>query len=82
MEESENHILAQHQSAIVASSNKNGHRLIFRKDSRVKICSIEIDRTHFINDMECAVLKMDNALKKLFLDVTAKHTFHHEGATA
>lgn len=80
IEEKGNYILTQHQSAIVASTNTNGHRLIFRKNHRVRICNIEIDRLHFIEEMECDVRKMDNALKELFLDVRAKHSFHHKGS--
>ena len=73
------HLLTQHQSSIVASANNDGHKLIFRKGVRIRLCSIEIDRVSFLNDMKCDVEKMMNPLKELFLDGKAKKSFYHEG---
>ncbi len=75
-----NHVLTQHQSAIVASSSVGGHLLSFNKAERVRICSIEINRQQFLAEMECDVKLMTNPLKEVFLDVNATKRFYHEGA--
>lgn len=73
------HLLTQHQSSIVASADYNGHKLIFRKDDHIRLCSIEIDRAVFLNEMNCEVEKMTTPLKSLLMDYEAKHNFFHEG---
>ncbi len=74
------HRLKQHQSAIVASSDHNGHVLYLKKNQRVKMCSVETDRKIFLEEMRCEIDAINNPLKELFLDVEAKHTFYHEGS--
>ena len=74
------HVLTQHQSAIVASSSGSGHKLSFNKGERVRICSIEINRQQFLSEMECDVKLMTNPLKEVLLDVNATKRFYHEGA--
>lgn len=71
--------LTQHQSSIVASADKSGHKLIFRKGERIRLCSIEIDRVLFLKEKRCDVEKMTNPLKSLLLDFKAENNFFHEG---
>lgn len=73
------HVLTQHQSSIVASADYTGHKLIFRKEEPVRLCSIEIDRTVFLKEMKCDIAKMANPLKALLMDYEAINNFFHEG---
>src|SRR5690554_1755392 len=77
--DSKMHVLTQHQSSIVASAGNDGHKLIFRKGEHVRLCSIEIDRALFLQDMKCDIEKIDNPLKGVLMDSQAKMSFFHEG---
>ncbi len=77
--ESEEHHLNKYQSAIVASSNYNGHILDFRKGLSTKLFSLEIDRMRFSETLTCSIEKLQNPIKDLFHDYKAEKTFYHEG---
>lgn len=73
------HTIEKFQSAIVASSNHNGHVLIFEANQRVAVNSLEIERELFQKKMECDINSLDDELEQLFKDVKAKYAFYHSG---
>lgn len=72
--------IEQYQSVIVASSNYDGHILIFEKGKQVQINSLEIDRAKFEMKMACEIKNLDTDLEKLFKDKQARNSFYHSGS--
>lgn len=73
------HQLKQYERIIVASSNHDGHILIFRGGIQTKIGSLEILRSEFVPEIECDVDKLDSELKTLFKDSDATGKFFEQG---
>lgn len=71
--------IEQYEHAIVASNNHNGHVLVFQKELRTRVNSLEIDRKQFSHKMACEIRDLDPELEKLFKDEMAFHSFHHSG---
>ena len=71
--------IEQYEHSIVASENHNGHVLVFKKDLRTRVNSLEIDRHKFSNKMACEIKDLEPELEKLFKDKMAFHSFHHSG---
>lgn len=72
--------IEQYQSVIVASSNYDGHILVFEKGKQVQIRSLEIDREKFNKKMSCEIKVLDKDLEKLFRDKQASESFYHRGS--
>ena len=77
--ENQLHTVNQFQNAIVASSDKNGHILQFKKGVSTCVFSIEIDRASFKSKSENFQNGMDPSLKRLFDDGEADESFYYEG---
>jgi len=73
------HEIKQYQSAIVASSNHNGHILYFKANTTTIFNSIEVVRDDFLINRPCELKALSNGLEDLFHDVNARHYFYHEG---
>ncbi|MBT0608281.1 helix-turn-helix domain-containing protein [Aequorivita echinoideorum] len=73
------HKLNRFQNAIVASEDKNGHILRFKKETPTSIFSLEIDRKKFQRNNSFDKDDMNISLKKLFEDVEAETSFYYEG---
>jgi AraC-like DNA-binding protein len=73
------HKIDQYQSAIVASSNHNGHILFFKASEKIKVNSLEIEREKFQEKMECDIESLDDELMQLFKDIKAKGPFYYNG---
>lgn len=73
------HQIEKHQSAIVASSQHNGHVLFFKANEKTCINSLEIDREKFQSKMACEISSLNNTLETLFTDVKAKNSFYYKG---
>jgi len=73
------HEIQQYQSAIVASSNHNGHILYFKANTTIIFNSIEVVRNDFLINRPCELKNLKNGLEDLFHDVDAKEPFYHEG---
>ncbi len=73
------HTIEQYQNAIVASSNHNGHVLLFKANQRIKVNSLEIEREKFQAKMECEINSLDKELETLFKDIKASGTFYYSG---
>ncbi|MGB3606260.1 MAG: AraC family transcriptional regulator [Psychroserpens sp.] len=73
------HQIEQYKCAIVASESNNGHILLFKKDQRIEVVSLEIDRRKFLSNVTCEINDVTKELKALYEDVNAKDTFYHEG---
>lgn len=73
------HSIEQYQNAIVASSNHNGHVLLFKANQQIKVNSLEIEREKFQAKMACDIDSLDDELEKLFKDIKASGTFYYSG---
>lgn len=73
------HTVYRFQNAIVASSDKYGHILKFKKNVRTSIYSLEINRKLFQQKSSYRGDGMNARLKKLFQDVEADKSFYYEG---
>ncbi len=73
------HAIEQYQNAIVASSNYNGHVLLFKANQRIKVNSLEIEREKFQAKMECDIKSLDKELETLFKDIKASGAFYYSG---
>jgi len=73
------HHINQYEHVIVASTEKNGHILVFPKNKRIKINSLEINRKEFIFKLDCDINRLDKTLEQLFGDFEAKNLFYHQG---
>lgn len=77
--EEETHVVNQFQNAIVASSDKHGHILNFKKDIHTSIFSLEINREAFKEKSSYQHDGMNARLKNLFQDIDAEYSFYYEG---
>ncbi|MDC8000472.1 AraC family transcriptional regulator [Aequorivita todarodis] len=77
--EDELHTIEQFQNAIVASSKRNGHVLLFKANQRITVNSLEIEREKFQAKMACDIKSLDDELEQLFKDVKAKGAFYYSG---
>lgn len=73
------HRLDESQNAIVASSSTNGHVLNFRKNSRTRFNSLEMNREVFEIQMDCELTSLDKDLEILFRDTRAENPFYYHG---
>ncbi len=73
------HQIEQYQNAIVASSEKNGHVLLFKSNHKTTVNSLEIDREKFHSKMECEIETLHSELEELFKDIYAKGSFYYNG---
>ncbi|SDB49741.1 transcriptional regulator, AraC family [Flavobacteriaceae bacterium MAR_2010_188] len=74
-----NHSIKQYQNAIVASSRFNGHILRFKKNTAIKLNSLELSRKEFQAKAICELKSLENPIQELFKDVDADNTFYYEG---
>lgn len=73
------HLIHQYQNAIVASSYHNSHILNFKKNKKIHIKSLEIDRKVFNIRMDCDLKKLGGRLEQLFRDTQAEENFYYSG---
>ncbi len=73
------HTVNQYQNAIIASSDKNGHIINFKKDVSTCIYSLEIDRKEFEKKLSHHHDGLNVKLKKVFQDIKAQKSFYYEG---
>lgn len=73
------HMIDQFQNVIVASTAKNGHILVFPKNKKIHLNSLEISRKDFKNKIDCDLNHVDVNLRKLFNDFNAKKLFYYHG---
>ncbi|MBK0381588.1 helix-turn-helix transcriptional regulator [Pedobacter sp. SD-b] len=73
------HQIEQFQNIIVASTQQNGHILIFPKNENIHLNSLEISRKEFKTKIDCDLNILDVGLKKLFKDLTARNLFFYQG---
>jgi AraC-like DNA-binding protein len=73
------HTIEQYQNAIVASSEHNGHVLLFKAGERITVNSLEIEREKFQGKMACDLKSLNKELKTLFKDIKAMHAFYYSG---
>ena len=73
------HLIHQYQNAIVASSYHNSHILTFKKNKKVHIKSLEIDREIFKIKMDNSLKKLGGRLEQLFMDTQAQEDFFYDG---
>lgn len=78
-DESKLHQIEQYQNAIVASSNLNGHVLLFKAKEKTEVNSLEIVRETFQTKMKCDLKSLDDELERLFKDVKAMASFYYSG---
>ncbi|WP_017258457.1 helix-turn-helix transcriptional regulator [Pedobacter arcticus] len=69
----------QFQTAIVASTAKNGHILIFPRNTNIHLNSLEISRKEFKKKIDCDLNHVDVNLRKLFRDLNARNLFYYHG---
>src|SRR5690606_24034068 len=73
------HLIHQYQNAIVASSHHNSHILTFKKNKKIHIKSLEVDREVFNIRMDCDLKKLGGRLEQLFRDTEAQENFYYNG---
>ncbi len=73
------HYINQYEHVIVSSTEQNGHVLVFPKNKKVKMNSLEIDRKEFTFKLDCDIKRLDKKLEQLFGDFEAKNLFFHKG---
>ena len=73
------HKIEQYQSTIVASSQHNGHVLLFKANQKTNVNSLEIDREKFQSKMECEINSLNDKLETLFKDIRAGEAFYYNG---
>lgn len=78
-EDDDVHLIHQYQNAIIASSRHNSHVLSFKKNKKIHIKSLEIDRKAFVTRMDCDLIKLGGRLEQLFRDTEAKEKFYYNG---
>lgn len=78
-EEDRLHLIDQFQNIIVASTTQNGHILLFPRNQKVHINSLEISRKDFKDRIDCDINHLDPNLRKLFKDLNAKNLFFYQG---
>lgn len=72
--------IAQHQSAIVASTRINGHSYQFKAGRKLFVNSVGVERNKFREKMKCNLKDGKFNLKKVFNDVHGKDLFFHIGS--
>lgn len=78
-DEDTKHLIHQYQNAIVASSYHNSHILTFKKNKKIHVKSLEINREVFNIKMDGSLKKMGGRLEQLFRDTEAKEDFFYSG---
>src|SRR5690606_8212314 len=73
------HLIHQYQNAIVASSHHNSHILTFKKNKKIHIKSLEVDREVFNIRLDCDLKKLGGRLEQLFRDTEAHENFYYNG---
>lgn len=73
------HIIQQFQNVIVASTAKNGHVLVFPRNKKIHLNSLEISRKDFKKKIDCDLNHVDVKLRKLFKDLNARNLFYYHG---
>lgn len=78
-DEDQIHVVHQFQNAIVASSNKHGHILNFKKNINTCIFSLEINRKEFRKKSNFNNQGLNDKLTRLFQDGEVDTSFYYEG---
>ncbi|HET8829260.1 MAG TPA: AraC family transcriptional regulator, partial [Pelobium sp.] len=73
------HVIDQFQNVIVASTAQNGHILVFPRNKKIHLNSLEISRKDFKNKIDCDLNHVDVNLRKLFRDLNARKLFYYHG---
>ncbi len=73
------HLIDQFQNVIVASTTKNGHVLVFPRNKKIHLNSLEISRKEFKKKIDCDLNHVDVNLRKLFRDLNARNLFYYHG---
>ncbi|WP_432411290.1 helix-turn-helix domain-containing protein [Rasiella sp. SM2506] len=73
------HSIEEYQSAMIASSNTNGHILYFKANTSVAKYCVEIDRKAFNLDPAFQNKDVDLQLYTLFKDIKADEAFYYKG---
>lgn len=73
------HQINQYEHVIVASTKENGHILIFPKNKKIRMNSLEINRKEFTYKLDCDIKRLDKVLENIFGDFEAKNLFFHQG---
>lgn len=73
------HVIDQFQNVIVASTAQNGHILVFPRNKKIHLNSLEISRKDFKNKIDCDLNHVDVSLRKLFRDLNARKLFYYHG---
>lgn len=73
------HSIFTYQNIIVSSSKRNGHVLYFKANETVKITSLEIIRSLFIEQNPCNFENLDPQLSEVFQDSDAGEEFFYQG---
>ncbi|MFC5284815.1 helix-turn-helix domain-containing protein [Pedobacter alpinus] len=69
----------QFQNVIVASTSKNGHILLFPRNQKIQLNSLEISRKDFKKKIDCDLNHVNVNLRKLFRDLNARSLFFYHG---
>ncbi len=77
--ETSGHVLEQFQNVIVASEQRNGHVLNFRKGELTDMFSVEIDRKRFKQKSLCDIQLSNPKIHSMFEDDIAKKQFYYKG---
>jgi AraC-like DNA-binding protein len=73
------HLIDQFQNIIVASTAQNGHILLFPRNQKIHLNSLEISRKDFKSKIDCDLNHVDVNLRKLFRDLNARNIFFYHG---
>lgn len=77
--EKTDHELGRFQNSIVASSQRDGHIMKFKKDQTSIIYGLEVDRKTFKSTITCELGKARPNLQQIFEDDTAQNSFYYNG---
>lgn len=78
-DQDQEHVIDELKSAIVASSDRNGHILRFKSNVETTINSLEIIREQFIHKITCELGDLSVNLRNLFEDKDAQKVFYYDG---
>ncbi|MEO5909400.1 MAG: AraC family transcriptional regulator [Pelobium sp.] len=78
-EEDNFHLIDEFQNIIVASTTKNGHILLFPRNQKIHMNSLEISRKDFKGKIDCDLDHVDVNMRKLFRDLNARKLFFYQG---
>ena len=73
------HTIEKYRNIIVACANNAGHVLKFKKRTRTRINSLEINRSVFIKEMDCEIQKLESSMKDALIDISGKNSFIYSG---